>query len=376
MPLIVQRANIQTDVDHTGSVGMSATEQDLVASMPLIVQRANIQTDVDHTGSVGMSATEQDLVANMLLIAQRANTQTELQRLPISVHQQSEGDVAIEDVDRQSLPLNAAAAANVPAGAISSVSDNAFGDKTITFAAPIVSSEVSSRPLSTTMVADNGVNLNATNLMATAVKANHMAQEQDQSFSSKQQAHTDQLLSQLTAQAGDDLQTLSSSDSFSGLMQTLSSTTTLSPNLSGMSTPISLRHPQWSQDIGHRVQMMVNEQINEIELNLDPATLGPMKIKLNMDESQSAHVRLSAQHGLTRELLENALPRLRDMLAEQGIQLGSATVDAGSRQQQDTASHQGTKNNVSHTEVDQDADNLHSAPLIKHAIDRLVDQFA
>ena len=58
-----------------------------------------------------------------------------------------------------------------------------------------------------------------------------------------------------------------------------------------------------------------------------------MKIQIQMDASSQASVHFVVQHGQTREMLEQAMPRLRDMLAGQGIQLGQTVVQQQAQQQ-------------------------------------------
>lgn len=149
----------------------------------------------------------------------------------------------------------------------------------------------------------------------------------------------------------------------------LSSTT--SPILAA---PLSLRHPQWTQDVAQRVQVMVNQSMNELEVRLDPLDLGPMKIKLALDEQQKAHVTLSAQHTLTRDMLENALPRLKELLAQEGIELASVNVNAGDHRDTDNQenSHQGA--GVA-SELAEDAANLQVDNSLMRSTDNLVDHY-
>ncbi len=58
-----------------------------------------------------------------------------------------------------------------------------------------------------------------------------------------------------------------------------------------------------------------------------------MKIQIQMGADSQANVHFVVQHGQTREMLEQAMPRLRDMLAGQGIQLGQTLVQQQPQQQ-------------------------------------------
>jgi flagellar hook-length control protein FliK len=126
--------------------------------------------------------------------------------------------------------------------------------------------------------------------------------------------------------------------------------------------------------MGNRMQMMVSQRMKEVEVKLDPVELGPVRIHLKMDEENKAHVTLSAQHGLTRDMLENALPRLRDMLAQQGVDIGSATVDSGAGQQASDQQQQSSGQNKT-ADLSNDAANPVSDTSVWKNLDGLVDHF-
>jgi len=84
----------------------------------------------------------------------------------------------------------------------------------------------------------------------------------------------------------------------------------------------------WDRAIGERVVWMVGHQTQSAELHLNPPDLGPVEIRVTLHNDQ-ASVTFTAQHPFTREALEAALPRLRDMMGEANVNLVS--VDVGQR---------------------------------------------
>ena len=58
---------------------------------------------------------------------------------------------------------------------------------------------------------------------------------------------------------------------------------------------------------------------------MSSAELGPLKVQISVDD-KSTHILFSASHAVTRDALEIALPRLKDMLAENGMSLTNASV--------------------------------------------------
>ncbi|WP_418135341.1 flagellar hook-length control protein FliK [Aeromonas veronii] len=87
-------------------------------------------------------------------------------------------------------------------------------------------------------------------------------------------------------------------------------------------------------ELHQKVNVMLAEKLQQAEIQLDPLGLGKMKIQIQMGADSQANVHFVVQHGQTREMLEQAKPRLRDMLAGQGIQLGQTQVQQQSQQQQ------------------------------------------
>lgn len=94
---------------------------------------------------------------------------------------------------------------------------------------------------------------------------------------------------------------------------------------------------EWSGAVGEKVVWMVNQNHQVAELHLNPPNLGPVEVRLTMNNDQASAM-FVAHHPVAREAIETALPRLREMLAESGIMLGNATVGAESFGQQQQAS--------------------------------------
>ena len=96
--------------------------------------------------------------------------------------------------------------------------------------------------------------------------------------------------------------------------------------------PARVGSQAWDNQVSQRIVYMVGKE-QAATLTLNPPDLGPVQIVLNVSNDQ-ASVAFSAEQLEVRQALENALPRLREMMSESGIALNNATVDAGARQQQ------------------------------------------
>lgn len=99
-------------------------------------------------------------------------------------------------------------------------------------------------------------------------------------------------------------------------------------------TPVG--NAQWADEIGSRMTMMVEQGKHTASLRLSPEHLGPMEVRITMNGDQ-ASVQFGAAHADTRNAIENALPRLREMFASQGLALTDANVSREPPRQQ---SHQ------------------------------------
>jgi len=97
--------------------------------------------------------------------------------------------------------------------------------------------------------------------------------------------------------------------------------------------PARVGSQAWDNQVSQRIVYMVGKE-QAATLTLNPPDLGPVQIVLNVSNDQ-ASVAFSAEQLEVRQALENALPRLREMMSESGIALNNATVGAGARQQQD-----------------------------------------
>jgi flagellar hook-length control protein FliK len=84
----------------------------------------------------------------------------------------------------------------------------------------------------------------------------------------------------------------------------------------------------WEHQVGQKVVYMVGSEEQTASLTLNPPDLGPLQVVLSVTNDQ-ASVTFSANQEEVRQALENALPRLREMMSESGIALGNATVNAG-----------------------------------------------
>ena len=100
-------------------------------------------------------------------------------------------------------------------------------------------------------------------------------------------------------------------------------TETPPPRFFTLQTPVG--QTGWDAEIGNRIRWMVGQNNSGLELRLNPAELGSVDVRLNT-EGERTNVTFFAANPAAREALEAALPRLREMFADSGMQLANADV--------------------------------------------------
>ena len=98
-----------------------------------------------------------------------------------------------------------------------------------------------------------------------------------------------------------------------------------------LSTPV--REQNWSVDFAQKIVWLATNDKQTAQLTLNPPHMGPIEISLNIDKGNASASFVSA-NAEVRDAIETALPRLREMFASAGIELGQANVSAESFRQQ------------------------------------------
>lgn len=124
--------------------------------------------------------------------------------------------------------------------------------------------------------------------------------------------------------------------------------------VTSLSTPIS--DPNWNQDFTARIGVLVDKGVSEAKLQLTPAELGRMEIKISTDGDQTK-ILFTVQNAAAREAIEQAMPRLRDMLGQEGLQLAHSEVadhsEAGDDKRNLNAENRSTDSDFLEEELDE-----------------------
>lgn len=110
------------------------------------------------------------------------------------------------------------------------------------------------------------------------------------------------------------------------------------PATTAVSTPVG--SSGWSEEFSQKITWIAKKDLSSAELTLNPPNLGPVEISLQTTK-EGTTAQFASPHAEVRDAIESALPRLKEMLANAGIDLTQTNVGSESfRQSQQQAQAQ------------------------------------
>lgn len=126
------------------------------------------------------------------------------------------------------------------------------------------------------------------------------------------------------------------------LQPSVNSSTGIRPSIV-MPLDIPVGQAGWDRAVGERIQWMVGQNIQQAEIKLNPPHLGPLEIKISLQNDQTS-VTFVATQAPTRDAIEASIPRLRELFGE--INLNLANVDVGQHQAGESARDRGAESDA------------------------------
>ncbi|MCQ8106087.1 flagellar hook-length control protein FliK [Methylomonas sp. SURF-2] len=83
--------------------------------------------------------------------------------------------------------------------------------------------------------------------------------------------------------------------------------------------------PGWRQELGDKLIWMHKQDMPSVQLRLNPEHLGPVSVKIDVKQDQ-ASVAFTAHNPAVKEAIEAAIPKLREMLSGQQLNLADVNV--------------------------------------------------
>ncbi|VVP76424.1 flagellar hook-length control protein FliK [Pseudomonas fluorescens] len=141
-----------------------------------------------------------------------------------------------------------------------------------------------------------------------------------------------------------DLKTASSDtrvDDFANRLAALTQAATpKTANALPVNQPIALHQSGWTEEVVNRVMYLSSANLKAADIQLQPAELGRLDIRVNMVPDQQTQITFMSAHPSVREALDGQMHRLRDMFAQQGmgqVDVNVSDQSRGSQQGQDQA---------------------------------------
>ncbi len=135
---------------------------------------------------------------------------------------------------------------------------------------------------------------------------------------------------------------------------------------------------QWGQDLSQKITWLSTSSQQSAEMTLNPPDLGPLKVVLQVTGDQATAL-FSSAHAAVRDAVQQALPQLRSMMADNGITLGNATVSDQSFSRGQGGFSQGQSSSSSSRQGILEVSSVQgvsTAPTLSRTTQGLVDTFA
>lgn len=90
-------------------------------------------------------------------------------------------------------------------------------------------------------------------------------------------------------------------------------------NVVPVNQPLAMHQSGWSEEVVNRVMYLSSVNLKSADIQLQPAELGRLDIRVNMIPDQQTQVTFMSAHAGVREALEGQMHRMREMFNQQGL---------------------------------------------------------
>lgn len=94
-----------------------------------------------------------------------------------------------------------------------------------------------------------------------------------------------------------------------------------------LDTRLPLHSPRFADGFSQQVVVLTHHGIQQAQMTLNPPDLGPVDVRITVNQDQ-ATVHIAAASVAAREVIQDALPKLRDLMDQSGVRLNDAGVFA------------------------------------------------
>ncbi len=118
-------------------------------------------------------------------------------------------------------------------------------------------------------------------------------------------------------------------------------------NASPLRQPLPMNQNAWAEGLVNRVMYLSSQNLKSADIQLEPAELGRLDIRVNVATDQSTQVTFISGHAGVRDALDSQVHRLRELFAQQGLAQPDVNVADQSRGQQQQQQGQAQGSNLS-----------------------------
>lgn len=204
-------------------------------------------------------------------------------------------------------------------------------------AAPVNSAFNSVSDSAANVVQSNSLRLDG--LKGQSISNGQLVSEADLLRQTSQSSQPVNILSATSVEESAVTKSLAKSD-FAQVYRTASETSVQS------TTTVDTTKQGWSDTVMQRVMWMSSQQINRAEIKLDPPELGALQVRVSTNQSDQTTVVFTSPNSSVRDALDQGLPRLREMMESQGVNLADVNVsdqNAEQRERQESLAHEGSE---------------------------------
>lgn len=108
--------------------------------------------------------------------------------------------------------------------------------------------------------------------------------------------------------------------------------------------PLPMNQNAWAEGLVNRVMYLSSQNLKSADIQLEPAELGRLDIRVNVATDQSTQVTFISGHAGVRDALDSQVHRLRELFAQQGLAQPDVNVADQSRGQQQQPGQQDGSN--------------------------------
>lgn len=97
------------------------------------------------------------------------------------------------------------------------------------------------------------------------------------------------------------------------------------PAVLRLDTHLPVHSPRFADGLNQQVIVLAQHGIQQAQLSLTPPDLGPIDVRITFAHDE-ASVQIAAPSGIARDAIQDALPRLKEMMEQSGVRLNDASV--------------------------------------------------